>query len=498
MADFNGYLKQMSPNLGQDTKKAAPGLFAELGIYSPSEKAQMQMEQNQAMQAQFLLQQQLAAQAQQAQIHSANAKSSVPTGYNFSTFLGMGGMQNLNQADRLAAQAQGMARQVPNAFSQSQPQAPYGASDKAGISPEQIVTQALQQYPNDKPTALRVAGKQLATLGQARNDPYLQNIGANLLNKAVEADKEVADLKAKNAEARKAQISANKEAGPGSAETYRTSNGDITTYRKKYDAEGNYIGDEIKGSGPNKQVTSNDGLTDTQVGANVDKFASLVTNTDATISAMRDIRTNLSKGSAQGWTAAGVGFMNNVKGTLEQLASTGTYSAGAQEALSKFAPTFQEWADKTGVNDSIWNDLVSNLAKTYNPTGTITEKDITRAAKTVGQNVSNPQTVAKILEDAERRSRQFVDKTYKYSTRKVQDLTKEQYDTFLKTFTPGATGGEGDAQDNMDNDSPANREPNWDDAPAGTAAPKNEKEYDALPRGTPYWNPYLRKVVPKK
>jgi hypothetical protein len=498
MADFSGLLNQMT--IPDDfSKKPAPSLFSQLGILSPSEKAKQQMEQNQAMQAQFILQQQLQAQAQSQavtqQTNIANAKSNVPTGFNFSTFLGLGGAQNLSQADQLARQAQGGQQGANNITN-----LPSTGQDQSSGVPEQIITSALQQYPNDKAKAFRIAGQQLAAMGQANQRQDLMSLGANLIDRASSADKEQEELKNKQVDTQTKQVELTGKQGaldnPGNTFQGHDPDGNMVTYQPQF-KDGKYTGLKVVTAGPNKQITqSGDLLTPTQAGEEAIKMKDLIKNTDATVSAMRDISSNLKKGAAQGWAGSGVGFMNNIKGTLEQLASNNSYSPAADAALKKFAPDFQEWANKTGVNDSIWNDLVSNLAKTYNPTGTITEKDITRAAKTVGQNISNPSTVAAVLEDAERRSKNFVDTSFQYSGKRVQEGTKEQYDMFKGKFAPGATGPEDDTD--MKDSNPAEQEPNWDNAPAGTPSPKTEKEYDALPAGTKYWNPYLRKVVPKR
>lgn len=485
--NFASLMKAGLPDVAPDTKKPGAGLFAELGILSPSEKLQQQLQQQQAEQAQQMLQQQIAAQAQSAQLAQANAKAGVPGGYGFSQFQAMGGLMNLQKGDRYADQAaQGMGRRPTNLA----PQAP--GSDTDGIA-SQVVSQALQQFPNDKAKALRVAGQQLSALGANRQDQNLQSIGANLFQAAAKADKEQADL-------RKQQVDTNKETGPESVETRRAANGDIMSFRRVRDANGNYVTDEQLGGGPNKQITTTeeDPRVQAQKGAEYSKFQDLLVNTDDTVSSMRDITDNLEKGAAQGWAANLVGLVDNAAGTLGQLAPNSKLTSSATQALEATKGTFAEWAKKTGVNESIWNDLVSNLAKTYNPTGTITEKDITRAAKTVGQNISNPATVAAVLKDAERRTRAHVDKTYSYMGDAARAASKTQYERFLQKWTPGATGGESDPSDNMDDGAKASAEPSWDDAPAGTPSPKNEKEYDALPPGTLYWNPYKRKQMKKK
>jgi hypothetical protein len=138
-------------------------------------------------------------------------------------------------------------------------------------------------------------------------------------------------------------------------------------------------------------TTEDDPRTATQRGEEYKEFQKLLVNSKSAVKSMRDITENLEQGAAQGWAANMVTLVDNAAGTLSQMAPGSRLDASATAALESNSKNFQDWATKTGVNESIWNDLVSNLAKTYNPTGTITEKDITRAAKTVGQNISNPK-----------------------------------------------------------------------------------------------------------
>jgi hypothetical protein len=418
--NYNQLLNASSPG---DTKKPGAGLFAELGIYSPTEKIE-------AKQAQQLLQQQIAAQQQQQQLALAQAKANVPQGYGFSQFLGMGGLQNIQQAERGTRAAQGML---------SGPQSAETPGVQ-GIDPRQIVLNALRASPDDKGKAFRVAAQQLAAIGQQNGDEQFMTAAANLMDKATEADKEKAGVESTQAttEATKQKTILDKaQAGnPGKYQDRRDPNGNLMTDRDQFDENGKYLGTKTVSGGPVRQInqTIDDPRTATQRGNEYQEFQKLLVNTDSTISAMHDITTNLAAGAAQGWAASAVTLVDNAVGTLAQLAPGSRLDASATRALESNAQNFQAWANKTGVNESIWNDLVSNLAKTYNPTGTITEKDITRAAKTVGQNISNPKTVAAVLQDAERRSAAFVDKNYEYMGEDARVASDSQYRKFKDKF----------------------------------------------------------------
>lgn len=190
------------------------------------------------------------------------------------------------------------------------------------------------------------------------------------------------------------------------------------------------------GDGPRspKQTiqTIDDPRTQSQKGKDLQDFRDQAINTEAAIKSMRTIKENLRNGAAQGWAGGIVNFLSNASGTLSQLAPGASLDAGATRALNDKMGNFQEWAIKTGVNSAIWADLVSNLAKTYSPSGTITEKDINRAAEAVGASYSNPKAVAAVLDDVEKRSIESVDRAYGYATEETKKSGKYVYDTFKK------------------------------------------------------------------
>lgn len=476
MADYSGLLKEIVPNMGSDTKKPGAGLFEEAGIWSPSEKIQRRLEQQQAMQAQFALQQQLAAQAQSMQLAQAGAKANAPTGFNFAPFMAMGGLQNIQAGDRIANQATRASQPSPSIMSrpinmQGQPAGglPTDVSDAAGISPEKIITEALQKYPT-RSQAAKVAGAQLAALGQARNDPYLQNIGANLINKSADFEKDEAEIENKKASTAKTKVDTTKAEGelnnPGNTFQGHSPDGDLVTMAPQFE-NGKFAGYKVVTKGPNKQITQtvDDPRTGTQKGEEYQNFQKLLVNSEAALTSMQDIASGLEQGAGIGWAGKGVQLLDNAIGTMEQIAPNAKLSSKAVDELMSNDGKFQEWAKKTGIEKSRISDLVSNLAKTYNPTGTITEKDIARAAEAVGGGLSNPKTMAAVLQDAGMRSARFVDQTYKYMGKDAADASKSQYEKFKGTW-----GGE---------------------------YPQTKAEYDALKDGTRYWNPQKGKFVTK-
>lgn len=440
MANLSGYLQGLQePDETPDTQKGAPDLFKELGILSPSEKAQQAQHQQQVLQ---LLQQQLFQQKQQQAQQTA---STLGSSFGFPLFTAMGGLNRPPQQQQMPQQQQG------------------------GFDPGSLVAQELAATPDDRAGAMKRAGLKLLQLGGQKGDSTLQRIGSNLI---VKAQKESVVQQKAQADQADAARKAAQAGNPGTPYNVHTPNGDIRSERETHGKLGEYTGTEILSQGPNKEqiATLDDPRTQTQKGKEYMDFKDMLTNTRTAVDSMRDITKNLEDGAAQGWAAKGVSLLDNAVGTLNQLAPGSSLDSSAQAALAKNGSTFKSWAQKTGVNESIWNDLVSNLAKTYNPTGTITEKDIVRAARVVGQNYSNPQTVAAILKDAERRAIRGVTNSYEDMGDDARAASQSQFDRFM-----GSYGSK-----------------------SGVAKPKTEAEYDALPSGTPYVDPDDGQTYKKK
>lgn len=394
------------PDETPDTKKGAPDLFRELGIFSPSEKQQMAIQQQQA---QFLIQQQQDQQRRQQALQAAQ----VGTGLGFPVFTAMGG---LNRGPKM-----------PGAPSEQQ-------FDQGADEPSRIVSSELANSPNDRAGALGRAGMKMMQLGSQKGDPTLQRIGSNLIMKAQEEAQKQQKAQAEQADAdRKAAQAGN----PGDTYTKRDAAGNIITSRQIKDKLGGYIGDEQLGKGPNKQINQaiDDPRTQSQQGDDFKEFRLAAENSDATISKIRTIKQGLKQGAAQGWAASGVKFVDNIVGSLGQFYSTAKLNEKAtQELASQNGSTFQSWASRTGINSAVWSDLVSSLAKTYNPTGTITEKDITRAAEVVGRNLSNPATVVNVLDEVSKQTASGVERKYKYLSPRAQEDAKSMLGTFRTTY----------------------------------------------------------------
>jgi hypothetical protein len=145
---------------------------------------------------------------------------------------------------------------------------------------------------------------------------------------------------------------------------------------------------------------------------------------------MDDIASSMEKGAKVGWAGGAVTLLDNAIGTLEQLAPNSKLTSGATQRLASFDSKFEEIAAKTGIAKSQIVDLTSSLAKTYNPTGTITEKDITRAADTVAGNASSPKTIAAVLRDAAKRTVRYVDTNYEYMDDAAKEASQNQYGHF--------------------------------------------------------------------
>lgn len=432
MAD-NGLLN--NPNLYDDdmadVKKPAASLFRELGIQTPGERQAAAMEQQQLMQA-------LQQRQQQAQQQMAIQRAQMAGGYNFSALTAMGG--NTPQTPP-GGGFLGM-KQPPQ---QGAPQMGRMQGGQGQDDAGNILTQALQQNPGNRGRALKQAGYKLLQVAVQRGDGNLQSIASNMLMKGQQFDQSDAKESAQTEDLQSQTQTRNQKAGlelaqagnPGTPFQTTAENGDEVTKRDIKNQLGQVVGSKVEGRGPKKitQTNLDGGLNTAGISKNVDEFGKLVTNSDTTVVGMRRISQLLQQGAGQGWAAKGVGFVNNVKGLAQQIGSGASLSSGAEDKLSELKKQdFQKWATQTSIASSDWSDLVSSLAKTYNPTGTITEKDITRAAEAVGAGMTNVGSVQAVLKEAENRVYKNVDSNFRNAIPEVQKYTKGQYENFNGRF----------------------------------------------------------------
>lgn len=430
MAD-NGLLN--NPNLYgddmADVKKPAASLFRELGIETPQEKQAAQMEQQQLMQA-------LQQRQQMAMQQMAIQKAQMAGGFNFPALTAMGantpqtppggGFLGLKQAPQPGVPGQ------------------MGGMQEQSDDPSQILSAALQANPTNRGRALKQAGYQLLQLAIKKGDGNMQSIASNMLMKGQQFDQDDSKEQAQTEDFKSQTQTRNQKAGlelaqagnPGTPFQTTDAQGNEVTKRDTKNALGQVVGERIEGRGPKKitQTNIDGGLNSAGVSKNVDEFGKLLQNSDSTVVGMRRISQLLDQGAGQGWAAKGVGFVNNIKGLAEQIGSGATLSAGAEQALANKKGDFQAWATKTAISQADWSDLVSSLAKTYNPTGTITEKDITRAAEAVGAGLTNVSSVKAVLKEGENRVYKNVDATYRNSNNTVQGFVKGQYEGFNGRF----------------------------------------------------------------
>lgn len=393
-----------------DTRKPEADLYGKLGILSPTDQATQMQQMDYLRQQQAIQQQQLALQQQGQKIQQAQ----LGTGYGFPVLTALGG----NTPQRQPAFGISQQQQGPDVHS--------------------IARMVLAKHGQD-PKGLNDAGVELINLGTQQNNGDLLKIGAQMRAYAreqlfkegkdeAEIDSKNVDMKTKLAEeGRKSAQAGN----PGKIEDFRTSNGDIKSIRQRFNSQGGYIGDETMGQGPVKQTNTNideTGLTNTQFGKQIEEFTALRTNAEQASDNIKRIDALLAQGAGQGWAGRGVTFMNNLRGTLAQMDFSGsTWSASAQAALDSKRKDFVKWAHLTNMKDSDFVDLVSSLAKTYNPTGTITEKDITRAADAVGAGLSDVGSVRQVLQEAKMRMFRSVDTSFKNKAGKVKDMVGADY-----------------------------------------------------------------------
>lgn len=435
----------VDPDQTPDTQKSAGDLFQELGIFSPSEKLQMQQRQQ-------LAQQLYAQQQDQVKRQQALQAAQLGTGFGFPVFTAMGGLNQQSRGPQM-------------------PQQPQGDS----FDPGSLVAQELQATPDDRAGALKRAGLKLMQVGSQKGDPTLQRIASNLIIKAQQES--VKQQKAQIEQTAAADVHAKagrEEASAGNPDTpfeMNMPNGNKGKFAATKDANGKFAGYKFLGGGPdnvNQRVTQ---VPDDR--KEYEEFRAYTESSDSLTRKLDQVSTNIKEGAAVGRGAKVVNVLNNAAGTLRQLVPGSDFEDSGRKALNSAMPTFTQWAQKTGVNSSVYMGLVTLQAKLDSTTGTITENDINRAMSEMGASFSDPETVLKILQNRKDQVAADVDTKYRYLSSGTQALAKTQYDTFKRNTTTKFTE-------------------------QNPAKPTTTAEYDKLPSGTWYYNPHLKKTVQKK
>jgi hypothetical protein len=451
MPNYTGLMNGAAPQSEfPESRKPAADIFTQFGIFTPSEK------QAQAAQQQMYMRM-LQQQQQMEQQKMAMAKAQMGTGYGFPMLTAMGGT-------RKPKEPKGMLG--------------GGYQDQGSDEPSRILQDAIAEA-GDEIEGAKMGGVRMLQLAKSKNDPDLAKIAINVITKArqmeMERAKDVTGIESTQettkGNAQERRLKAAQAGNPGSPFDMRDPSGNLNTMRDFKDEEGRVVGTEKLGGGPVRQTNQTLDDPRTAAGKNEDykEFRTYVENSDATVSKIRDIKKGLKSGAAQGWGASAVTLVDNLKGALGQFTGTATLTSTAEAALKGKATEFDKWASKTNVNASLWGDVVSSLAKTYNPTGTITEKDIDRAAAVVGKNLSNPAAAIDVLDEVTKQTHASVDRKYRYLPPDAKSASDYQYKAYKNSTR------------------------DWVSSP-----PKSKAEYDEIPAGTEYYNPTLKKNVTKR
>lgn len=481
--DPNGYNPADPNDQTQQYKSPSADPFAQFGITTPLQKDQAayaRQVQMQQQQMQMALQQQQLIHAQQQQSVDA---ASLASGYAFPTYLAMQagkGVDNpmltkgLSALGGMAAQGMGAAPRpgmqappmppgmggMPQGMVQGPPGGGLGGQPSQGMLAGQvpsddralILSKAMEANPGDSGKAYVEAGNEiLRNAVQTGNEEYMRS-GTAMISKGNDLIQNKAGQKAtidekvsatnKNAvEAAKIQSDMT---APQSLGKVDKENGDTALAMRQYDPVTKTWSTKTDFQG--KQLQRLETSTAAQRGEEVKNFQELTGNVVGFNQKIEQVKGLLTQGAATGtWASAGVGTLNNIVGTIGQLAPGTTFEQSAKDALNdmKAKGTFANWAGTTAEKDSVLIDLTMNLASTFaGPGGKVSNKEITRAERMIGENIGSPSTFTRVLDSVKERANNDYTTQYKlYKSRLTNPDEVKSMDSLYGTGQ-GLIGGQ--------------------------------------------------------
>lgn len=423
-------------------------VFSQMGVMSPQQQMFQGVElQNMMEQQQFARQQQMLAMRNMAMNMGAQA-ANVGTGFGGPLLQMMGGMQPAFSSGL----TNGINQLIDLKNRGFQNGAPIGvmgslSSDPNQFDPTALLAYARQKFPDDPAQANKWAGQQLIQAGQSSRNPTWEQAGVRLMDAgnalALSRGKTQADINKSNAQANESTARANELQAelskPNPMGPFHDQQGNVGEGYSQYDvAKGAW---NIKSTGWGKPIQYVLPQTPGDISKDIGDFRERLSDTEDAIARIRQVRQGLANGAAQGWTADGVKLVNDLQGSIEQLAPGSMLDSDGQKLLGTYKGDFNSWAQATGVNESTWADLTMALAKSYAKGGRISNQDIERAKESIGENYSDPRTVTAILNNVEQRTTGDVDRDYAYLRSSAMMPQQKQdidnlYGTFKQRLTP--------------------------------------------------------------
>lgn len=430
----------------QQYRQPGADLFSDLGLMSPQQQMFQGVEmQNMLEQNQLARQQQMMALRNMSMNIGVNA-ANAGTGFAGPMLMAMGGLQPAWQG--------GLTQGINGLISKYGPQGQQGGmlppgvmGATGGVDEAKILDDSLKAAGNDPAKGLSLAANTFSQLADATGNDNYRMAAARARQKAFELQQSeaqssaITDLKkaqAGESTARQQSLQAGLTKPAPIGEVHDQSGRVAQEYAQYSPASGQWnLGHTSWGTQMQFVLPQTPGDVSKDIGDFRDRLA----NTEDAVTRIRQVRQGLANGAAQGWTADAVKFANNLQGSLEQLAPGSMLDADGQKLLGTYKGDFNSWAQATGVNESTWADLTMALAKSYAKGGRISNQDIERAKESIGEDYSDPRTVAAILNNVEQRTTGDVDRDYAY-LRSSAMMPQQRadidnlYHTFKQRLTP--------------------------------------------------------------
>lgn len=435
--------KKMGKNIGQVNVPTMPdgsnaGPMEEAGVYSPSQKRAMAIQQQQQLQLQ---QMQLQAYlAQVAEQKRNNDMQEASMGINLPVYMAMQG------GEAAGKMLGGFASRIFGRGQQEQPTQEQVPQEGMTSLVEDRKYQRLQDAMKLPAGGTDPDRKRLALAQQLMNhpDPYFREKGAQLYEyyqaKVMESAKKVADVNKTNADADATRATTTKP----TRDSYREG-GQWATSETVYDpATGKWNTKVVARGNPTNKTENVGPLTNTQTGEQYKNFISQATFSMRAKDSLGRIADGIRQGAAVGWGSKGVQLVNNTLGTLKQFIGGTKIDEDARSYMNQFASSggFKKLAEITQINQSRWMEVAYAIAKANNPTGNITRRDVEDALMQLGGDSSDPDTVLAVLEDLGARLDRDVDIQYdslEPENRKAAESIYRRYDDY-RTAQPADPG----------------------------------------------------------
>lgn len=399
--DFDGYDPTDPSEQQEPYKRPAADQLSSFGILTDQQRAQMAMQQQNSLRMQQLAQQQKMLQLQQTQQNMSVGAAQLGTGFGFPVLQAMGGGNPQNTQLTSALNKIIQSRQAKSAGINAD-MASMGGGPSGDNDASKILNEEIQNNP-DTGSAYIKASARIAALGNKRGDSHLLDIATRMRlagnQQQLSAGKITAETAKDNAQATNdtttSELARAKAGNPGEAFGVNFENGDVGKMVQLKNQDGSFKSYQVINRGKQAQYTVAELPGDRS--KDLRDYREYVGNIVQSSKSMDQIVQNMKQGGSIGWTGEAVEAVNNVVGSLKQLAPTANVTQDAVKEVNKYSSDFDAWAKKTNINSSIMSDLTMQLAASYAKGGRISNVEIKHAHDTLGESIGDPSTLAAVL-----------------------------------------------------------------------------------------------------